>query len=200
MRDTQKAYGCVSIALHWWVAALVLSLIALGLLMQWTITFEDESLYLALYKVHISVGALLCVALVPRLVWRWFSGRPPPLEVRPTLRALSIVVQGLLLLTVVCQALSGLFARWTALDWRRSSGAESLPFFGLFEIPSPLRQHRPEWNRVAENVHDWLAEVVMALLAVHILGALKHALLDRPGSFRMVRGRNNGEGAQSSTR
>lgn len=196
-RDTQEAYGSVSIALHWCVAVIVLCLIALGLLMQWPITFENEALYLALKNAHISVGVLLCVALVPRLIWRWSSRRPAPVEQRRTQHVLSVVVQGLLLLALVCQAFSGMFARWTALDWQRGGGAESVPFFGLFELPSSMWQHLPEWNRVAENVHDRLAVVVMALLGVLVLGALKHALLDRPRRFRME---NAGEETQISPR
>lgn len=171
-RDSHDHYGLVSIALHWLVALSVVALIVLGLLMEWTITFDDQSLYGTLKNLHISTGVLLCVVLLPRIAWRMVSGwRETTRHRHAVLRRAARIVPITLLVLVSIQAVTGIVSRWADRDW--SSGeADTLPFFGLFEIPGPLSQPLPSWNAPLEWIHDLLAEPIMILLAVHVLGAI----------------------------
>ncbi|WP_149193165.1 cytochrome b/b6 domain-containing protein [Luteimonas suaedae] len=106
-KDSADDFGVVSVALHWLVAALVLALLALGLAMQWTIGFEDGSLYLWLKHAHIGIGVLLCMALLSRITWRLASGAPAAHPRPRALRIAAKVVPALLLLAVTFQAATG---------------------------------------------------------------------------------------------
>lgn len=181
--------------LHWLVAVLVLALIALGLLMQWTIRFEDQSLYLWLKHAHMSVGVLLCAALVPRVAWRLVSLKPAALRQMRALRLAARIVPVLLLFGVVLQSATGVAGRWIDTrwilgedaQWRVAPGAETLPFFGLFELASPFSEPDIGWNTLLERRHGIGAWLVMALLALHVLGALRHRVIGGTGAMRMLR-------------
>lgn len=193
--NTAGEFGAMTILLHWLVAALVLVLVALGLLMQWTIHFEDPSVYLWLKHAHISVGVLLCAALVPRVAWRLVSLKPAALRQVRALRLAARIVPVLLLIGVVIQSATGVAGRWTDTrwilgadaQWRIVPGAETLPFFGLFELASPVAVPDMEWNAILERLHEIGAWLIMALLALHVLGALRHLVIGGAGAVRMLR-------------
>lgn len=170
--DGADGYGRISTVLHWLVASTIIVLIALGLLMEWTIQFDDQSLYAQLKQLHVATGAVLVVALIPRAGWRLISGWRPIDQPRPQ-RWLAVAVQGLLLALITFQAVTGVVSRWTARN-HPGDDAQSIPFFGLFEIPSPWTTANAGWNRVAEQCHDLAAEVILALVAIHAAGALRH--------------------------
>lgn len=193
--DGERGFGAISVLLHWLVAALVLALVALGLLMQWTIRWEDESLYLWLKHAHIAVGLLLCAALVPRVAWRLVAGMPSVLRQGRVLRLAARIVPVLLLFGVVVQSATGVGGRWTDTrwilgtdaQWRIAPGAETLSFFGLFELASPFSEPSMEWNAILERLHGSGAWMVMALLALHALGALRHLIVGGSEARRMLR-------------
>lgn len=174
-RDSGTGYGVVSVLLHWLAAVPVLVLIVLGLLMEWTIELDDDVLYGRIKFLHLSTGAVLAAIVVPRIGWRLWSGWPVR---RPERRALNLAaptVWRLLLAGLLVQTLTGVLARFTARDWP-GTGATPLPVFALFEIPSPFDAHRPWLNGVCENVHDWCADILLVLVAMHVIGALAKRL------------------------
>lgn len=162
-------------------------MLILGLLMEWTIGFDDQSLYGTIKWLHISTGVLLAVLVLPRIAWRLYFGWVRPLARARLVRWLSVAVPMLMLLGVLVQAVTGVMARWTARAWPTEQ-AQTLPFFGLAEIPGPFAMEQPELNRFFEAVHGWTAYAVMALLLLHMLGALGHWLFDRTaGRWRMLK-------------
>lgn len=185
-RDRVDCYGRISILLHWATALLVLALIALGLLMEWTITFDDQSLYGRIKYLHIGVGVVLAVLALPRVAWRVRSGWPALHMRSRALRFLARLVPCLLLAGIVLQAITGVFARWSARDWPGYEAA-SLPLFGVLEIPSPFDMHWPALNRFVETVHDTSADVVLLLLAVHVVAAVWHRGANQRGSKGEIR-------------
>lgn len=203
--DDPAGYGELSILLHWLVAILVLALAATGLLMRWSIGLDDQSLYLWIKHMHISLGVLLGVALVPRTAWRLASGMPA--SPRQGLGLwLARLGPASLLFVVVLQAATGVTARWSDVrwvlgadaQWRVAPGAESLPFFGLFELPSPLSDPSREWNALLERLHDTGAWLVLALLALHITAGLFHFFTGKTSAHRMLRPSRRGDSAAPS--
>ncbi len=72
--NTPQRYGVVSATLHWLIAIAVYGMFALGLWMV-TLSYYDGWYHQA-PELHKSIGILLMMGLVIRVVWRLFS--PPP--------------------------------------------------------------------------------------------------------------------------
>jgi cytochrome b561 len=63
-------------------------------------------------------------------------------------------------------------------------------YFGLFKLPV-LIDANPALKDVLEPTHEWLNWLLAAVVAVHVLAALKHAFIDRDGTMRrMLPGRS----------
>ena len=84
---------------------------------------------------------------------------------------------GLLVLIAVV-VVSGYLLPW--------SQGNALDLFGV-GIPSPT-DASPALHEFVERVHDVAGHLFIALLALHVTGAVKHAVLDRHGTaMRMIR-------------
>ena len=62
---------------------------------------------------------------------------------------------------------------------------QPMQVFNWFAIPSPLSPSR-QWHETTQTVHTIAAYAIFPLVGLHILGALKHALIDRDGVFRRM--------------
>ena len=84
---------------------------------------------------------------------------------------------GLLVLVVVV-VISGYLLPWSLAD--------ALDVFGV-GIPSPMGAS-PALHEFLERVHDVAGHLFVPLLALHVTGAVKHAVFDRHGiAGRMIR-------------
>lgn len=174
--DTPKSYGWLSIVLHWLAAALVIALWVLGERMDFQPTRE---LHRAAMMLHISVGVLAWVFLAAFIVWRLMQKSPASLEKRFALRLLAKIVQVALLLALTVQIITGpltILALGAPLD-----------VFGWFQIPSPLPRNH-DLHELFESIHGVTANVILGLVTLHVLGALKHLLIDRDGVFQRMLG------------
>jgi cytochrome b561 len=74
------------------------------------------------------------------------------------------------------------------LTWLRG---DTLSFFGLFTIPSPVAADRT-LGRSVKEIHELGANLILALAAVHAAAALWHHFVRRDGVLaRMLPGRGN---------
>ena len=74
--NNEQRYGLVAKLLHWLMALGVIGLFGLGLYMV-ELDYYDR-LYRTLPHIHKSVGILLFVLLIGRLLWRRFNTQPNP--------------------------------------------------------------------------------------------------------------------------
>lgn len=81
-RNSSARYGAISVALHWLMAIAVYGMFALGLWMV-TLSYYDGWYHQA-PELHKSIGILLMLGLVVRIVWRHMS---PPLLHFPVIHA-----------------------------------------------------------------------------------------------------------------
>lgn len=159
-------YTRVAIGLHWVIALLIIANLAIGLL--------HESLLKGTIPLHKSIGMLVLLLSVVRLVWR-LTHRPPPLpaSVRRWETGLAHAVHWLLYVLMILIPLSG---------WIFTSAAAKrypLSFFGLFPLPFfPVPQDKGIKDVWAEG-HELMAYLMIALLVLHIAAALKHRFVDR---------------------
>lgn len=172
-------YTWQAMALHWLIAALVIGMLWLG----WSL--EDiprntpaRGFYVNLHK---SFGVLALILVLLRLAWR-LGHRPPPFPstMAPWQARVAGITHWLLYACILIQPLSGYLAS--------SFGKFGVKFFGIPVSPwgwddKPLRDFFGE-------VHGLNATLLAVLLAVHVLAAFKHLLLDRDTVFqRMLPGR-----------
>ncbi|MDQ0464007.1 cytochrome b561 [Caulobacter ginsengisoli] len=167
-RNTRTAYGWAAIALHWIAAAAVVTLYLLGERME---EAADRAQELAARQVHVSVGVLLFAFLVAQIFWNLSQARPEPLEKQRALRLVAGLVQILFLVMIALLLISGPAVIWSA--------ARPIRVFDWFAIPSPFSS-RVDWlHEAAEFVHEAAAKLFWPLIVLHVLGGLKHLVIDR---------------------
>jgi len=156
--------------IHWTVAVLLLISLATGLLLGW-LGFEGarDALGLAatnqLYTAHKTVGVLILLAMLVRVLARLNHGRPPYVEPLPPARRIaSSTVHLLLYVLLLAQPVLG----WVAT----ASGDFPVDFFGvtlpgLVGVDKALSKELYAW-------HETVAWIILALVTVHIAAALHH--------------------------
>jgi cytochrome b561 len=162
-------YGIVAKLLHWLIAPLLPGMIAVGSYMT---TLSDENpLYFRLLDLHQTTGLLIFTLFFIRIAWRVITPYPKlPEQLSEWERMTARIVHAALLLALAIIPVFGyLFA--TALG-------DGIPVYGLFEIPGLVELNKAQADRVI-NVHMILAYAAGALIALHVLAAIKHRLMDR---------------------
>ncbi|MFN3522013.1 MAG: cytochrome b [Phenylobacterium sp.] len=173
--NTRQGYGWIAIALHWISAAAVIALYLMGEAME---EAPDRAARLAAMAQHVSIGMLLFAFLAARLIWTAAQPAPAKLEKVTALRILSSAVQGLLLLMILVQIVSGPLVIW--------ANARPIEVFDWFALASPFPA-KLEWlHEAAEAVHKAAPNALWPLLALHVLGAVKHAVVDRDATLRRM--------------
>lgn len=172
--DASPGYGWISIALHWIAAALVIALFLLGEQIEDATTQTEAR---AAISLHASVGVTAWAFLAARVLWRLLRGPGPKVDQHWTLNLLAGIVQYGLILVISVQIITGPMTLWTV-------GAP-LSAFGWFEIASPLKADR-ELHELFETIHALAANFVLPLIGLHVLGALKHLIIDRDGVFQRM--------------
>ncbi|KTC84848.1 cytochrome b [Legionella brunensis] len=66
-----------------------------------------------------------------------------------------------------------------------SAAGLSASFFGLFTLPSLIIPNE-ELRAIFEEIHEWLAYGLIALLALHTAAALKHHFINRDDILRRM--------------
>lgn len=169
LTNTIRRYGAVPQALHWLVVVLLALQLTLAALAD---DLPDGLERFALLSRHKSVGITILGIALLRLIWR-LADRPPPLPAMPGWQKVAAAVThwGLYAL-LFAMPLSG---------WMMSSAANyPVSWFGLVQLPD-LVGTSPDLHEILEEVHETLAGALLALVAVHVLAALKHQFVDRDG-------------------
>lgn len=174
LRNTRTAYGWIAIALHWIGAAAMIALWWTGENLEHAV---GRPARLAALTQHISVGMLLFALLAARVIWTLTQPKPEPLETRKLFEVAAKVVQWAFLAVVAVLILTGPLAIWTV--------GRPVPVFDWFEIPSFMgRNHMA--HEATEGAHKLVAELFLPLLAIHVLGALKHVVFDRDATLQRM--------------
>ena len=161
-------YSVSSITVHWLAAILVVALF---------LTHEGERGSTA-YLLHVSGGAIAGLFLLWRVWRRVRRGSPRTPKQAALFNLAARLVHWGLLVALVVVVVSGYLLPW-------SLGRE-LDVFG-FGIPSPMAANR-DVHALVERVHDVSGHLFIPLLALHVLGAVKHAVFDwRRAGLRMFK-------------
>jgi cytochrome b561 len=160
-------YTRTAIALHWIVAALIITALAMG----WTmIGMSISPLKLRVYSWHKWIGVTVLILFFARGLWR-LTHKPPALLPMPAWQRFGAhALHAALYFFMLVQPLTG---------WLYSNAVGyPVVFLGLIPLPNLVARNK-ELAKVFDNIHGVSAFVIAALVVCHILAALKHHFIDR---------------------
>lgn len=183
LSDDVMKYTRVAMALHWAIALLILANVALGLsaaLLPTTVLSDVDAR--VVIDTHKSIGITVLGLAIVRIFWR-LTHQPPPLpEVFAGWEKTSAHVAHIALYVLIfALPLSG-WAHDSAWD---AAASHPMHLFGLVPWPrmgflmhlDPALKDRLHTQLGA--LHTWCGYALYAVLALHVLGALKHQWFDR---------------------
>ena len=167
-------YDIVAIGLHWLIAVLMIPVLLFGEdLME-----EDAGTFLP--SVHVSLGAGILALSVLRLAWRLIN--PPP-DLPAAMTGWQTTAAGvthvLFYMLMIGLPITGWLAFANFLSRHPDMAAVSI--LGLAGVP-----YAPDPGRLAGNIHNLGSKIGIALLALHVLAALKHQFYTRNGLMRRM--------------
>jgi len=154
-------YGKLSIGLHWFTA---ISVVALFLT-------HEGARGSAAQAFHEGGGAIIGMFLLWR-AWRRFRlGIASEPNQPRALNILSRIVLWGMVVAIIAVTLTGYFLPWSI--------GRPLDIYGL-AIPSPMPAN-PGLHGAIEEAHDLAGHAFIPLVALHLMGVVKHWLLDADG-------------------
>ena len=178
LSNNETGYGLVTVIIHWLTAITVIGLFVVGLWMV-DLTYYDDWYQRAPY-LHKSVGVLLFLLTVFRLLWRWKNIKPSHLQSHSQLEIkMASLAHAAIYLLLFMIMLSGYLIS--------TADGRAVEVFGLFEVPAIIYGYDGQED-AAGVVHLVLAISLIALVSVHALAALKHHFVDKDFTLKRMLG------------
>ncbi len=187
MSAVVERYTRPAIWLHWIIGVLMIGNIAIGFLHE---SFGEDNVRFMI-NTHKSVGITVLGLAIMRLLWR-LTHRPPalPSTYQRWEKGASHAVHWLLYFLIFALPVTG---------WMHDSAWKAAPeikmyWFGLFEWPrmgwimnmDPVAKEA--FHDVMGERHELLGWILIALLVLHIGGALKHQFIDKERELQRMMG------------
>lgn len=161
-------------ALHWIVAALVAAMAGVGWYMM---SIEHDPGGPRLFALHKSVGLVFLVLMLVRIAVRAANPRPPlPTSMPRWQILLSTATQMGLYLLLLLMPLTGYLGA--------SYSKSGVPFFGAATPRWAVANH--DMAERFFDLHSTLIWIIVALVVLHVAGALKHLLMDKDRVFQFM--------------
>ena len=194
--NNNTKYTNVAIALHWLIGIVILFMFVLGWFMTelpketpkttsfdifniglitWEVE-EEQSQRSFYFNLHKSVGLSLLMLIVLRMYWR-FTHRPPAFLSSMKLweKRLAKATHHSLYLLMFLIPLSGIIM---------SAGSKyGIKWFGIKVIPGFDDKSIRE---LFYEFHEIFGLLLLLILILHILGAVKHSIVDKDGTLRRM--------------
>jgi cytochrome b561 len=174
--STRRAnkYHPALVLLHWLLAWFIIASLLFGFFVLRTLPNTDAR-KIDMLEWHMGLGMAILAAMLVRLVVRWRTARPAPagLGTPASARAAGLAHGAFYVLVagmVASGFATGLVAHLNDIVFARN-GAPLPPTFDAY----------PTFH-----LHGWLAALLAALIALHVLGALWHGLVRRDGVMRRM--------------
>ena len=165
--------------LHWLVAVAVFGLFALGF---WMVGLNYySSWYRTAPDLHKSIGILLLLIMLLRVLWRFVSPAPAPLASQGRLTRIAARLGHSLLYSALFVVMVSGYLLSTADG--RPIGVRPVRRAGAYHL------HCGPADR-AGLVHEYAAWALVILAVVHALAALKHHFIDRDATLMRMLGRS----------
>ena len=163
MAGLDPGYTLPARILHWLTAAIVLSMIPVGLVMA---NFDLGSKGDLLFDVHRSLGAIVLPIVLIRLVYRLTNPPPPlPADIIPVQQLAAHFTHWALYLLLIVQS----FVGWVATSAYRAP----IIVFWLFELP-PIWPVDKAFSEKAFLLHRLTGFTLIVIIGMHVGAALFH--------------------------
>lgn len=169
-------YTRIAVLLHWMIALLIISAFALGVTMVDIPGITPTKLKYFSWHKWLGITVLGLVSL--RLVWRLTHPAPSyPAAMPEWQRTAAHGLHGLLYALMFAVPITGYLY----------SLAAGVPVVYLGAVPLPVFFEANEvWKPILKQVHNTLDMALLIIVAVHVVAAFKHLIIDRDGVFRRM--------------
>ena len=182
-RDTASILSKTTVRLHWLVAIMMIGLLAVGIYM------EEQEVY-ALYPWHKSLGVLILLLVIPRIIWRAMNGWPKSQGEYSSIEViLAKLVHWLLIIGTVLMPVSGMMMS--------GFGGHGIFVFGI-ELMA-MNSDPTNTNEViavngqlaglGHEMHGIGGNVLIAAIVLHVVGAIKHHIIDKDDTLNRMLGK-----------
>lgn len=184
LANSATRYGSLARSLHWLTALLILSAIGLGLYGE-DLPFDSSDALATkawVYSLHKTIGVTAFFVALLRILWAIIQPRPAPLHPDRRLEnLLAEVVHWSLYLSMLLMPLSG---------WVHHAAVDGFaPILWPFGQGLPFVPKSEAVAQAATALHGVMSKVLIGSVLLHVLGAVKHAVIDRDVTLaRMVTG------------
>ncbi|WP_087021113.1 cytochrome b [Thaumasiovibrio subtropicus] len=171
-----EQYDLITRSIHWLSAFAIIGLFALGLWMVELNYYSDW--YRTAPHWHKSIGILVAILTIVRLVWKRFTTHPEIEGKRYEVVAAKAAHHTLYLL---------LFVLFVSGYMISTADGRSIDVFDWFAVPG-AGEFFPNQADIAGQVHFYVACTVIGLASLHALAALKHHFINKDNTLRKMLG------------
>jgi cytochrome b561 len=169
-----KPYHPVTKVLHWLVFLAVAAQYAVGEFMP---HIGRNAQYQGLDALHIMLGGAVLALIVVAITWRLTHPVPQLPELPGWQRAAAFLTHWSMYIIILAMTLLG----WAATDYR------GWPVTIAGVVPLPAIAHKGDgWAHTAGDIHTFLVNVLLALVALHVIAALYHQFVVRDGVMKRI--------------
>jgi cytochrome b561 len=171
-----ERYTIPAIILHWLIALLIVCAFVLGLVMTDIPGLTPTKL--KYYSWHKWLGITVLALAAARLLWR-LKQKPPALPAGMSAKQVKAAEAGHWLLYIL------MFAVPISGYLYTTAAGVPVVYLGLIQIPS-LFDASPALKEALKPLHYWLNMLLAAVVAGHVLAALKHQFIDKDGLLKRM--------------
>lgn len=178
LRNTSDSFGLVSRLIHWTMAALILTLLPLGLTLA---RMQPGLANLWLYGLHKTLGLSALALVILRILWHRLSPPPPPIG-PPAAWETRAAKAGHL-------ALYALMLAMPLTGWIASSATGIDVMFADRWVVPPIAPVSETIDQTGFAIHGILGKLMIVLVLVHMAAAVKRGFEGDGTLRRMILGR-----------
>ena len=145
--DRKNSFGWLSIGLHWFATLAIILLWFIGQ----SIALQSIEQIDARRSLHVTLGLIVWLPLVARIVWRFKAGHPRVNGQTLMTHQLAKAAHYVMLLLLLVMLISGPLMAW-------------------------VMPERSALSEIAFSFHSFAAKALAVLVVLHILAALKHLM------------------------
>jgi cytochrome b561 len=175
INDTQNHYGLLTIILHWLSAMGVFFLFGLGIYMT-GLGYYDEWYHKG-PALHISLGVLLFLVTIFRLIWRKMNSTPKELSPNKIAKLAARLIKIFLYSLIVIIAITGYLIT--------TAEGQAIEVFSWFSLPASIELSAANVD-LAGKIHEYSAWLIILFATLHAAAALLHHFVFKDTTLRRM--------------